>query len=204
MTPEAGRQADRLLRADDELNLWQSGQNCCNSAINGKRPASGGRGIVIGENLMKQLLIGFLLVSTLTLVQAKEAPSSQIEGIERNGSDCIWIRTVRDYTSLDDQNLLIRGSGKRSYLVTLLHPSFELRSSMGLGFSSRDDQLCPFGGDGVVFEGLSRETVRIRSISEVSSDQAEQLMVQFGRKEPKEQQTAAPKTVKGAEVEELD
>lgn len=88
--------------------------------------------------------------------------------------------------------------------MTLLYPSFELRSSMGLGFSSRDDQLCPYGGDGVVLDGLSPEIVRIRSITEVSSDQAEQLMVQFGRREPKEQPTAAPETVKGAEVEELD
>jgi hypothetical protein len=153
---------------------------------------------------MKQLLIGLLLLLTLTSVRAEETRSSQFAGIDRNGSDCIWIRTVRDYTTLDDQNLLVRGSGKRSYLVTLLFPSFELRSSMGLGFSSRDDQLCPYGGDGVVLDGLSPEIVRIRSITEVSSDQAEQLMVQFGRKEPKEQQTAAPETVKGAEVEELD
>ncbi len=40
--------------------------------------------------------------------------------------------------------------------------------------------------------------------TKLTSDQAEQLMVQFGRREPKEQQTAAPETVKGAEVEELD
>ncbi len=153
---------------------------------------------------MKQILTVLLLIFTLTAVWAEEMQPDQIEGIDRNGSDCIWIRTVRDYTTLDAQNLLLRGSGKRSYLVTLMYPSFELRSSMGLGFSSRDDQLCPFGGDGVVFEGLSREAVRIRSITEVSSDQAEQLMVQFGRKEPKEQQTAAPEPVKGAEVEELD
>ncbi len=153
---------------------------------------------------MKQLLIVLLSVLTLTSARADETLPSQIEGIARNGSDCIWIRTVRDYTTLDDQNLLVRGSGKRSYLVTLSFPSFELRSSMGLGFSSRDDQLCPYGGDGLVFNGLSPEIVRIRSITEVSSDQAEQLMVQFGRQEPKEQQTPAPQPVKGAEVEELD
>lgn len=153
---------------------------------------------------MKQVLIALLLVLTLTSVHAEETRANQIVAIDRNGSDCIWIRTVRDYTTLDDQNLLVRGSGKRTYLVTLLYPSFELRSSMGLGFSSRDDQLCPYGGDGVILDGLSPEIVRIRSISEVSSDQAEQLMVQFGRREPKEQKTAAPETVKGAEVEELD
>lgn len=153
---------------------------------------------------MKQLVTFFICCFTLSLGPAGYAQSEQSQSIDRNGSDCIWIRTVRDYTTLDDQNLLVRGSGKRTYLVTLSFPSFELRSSMGLGFSSRDDQLCPYGGDGIVFDGLSRETIRIRSITEVSSEEAEQLMVQFGKKEPKEQQTTAPETVKGAEVEELD
>ncbi|MCI0516836.1 MAG: DUF6491 family protein, partial [Woeseiaceae bacterium] len=149
---------------------------------------------------MKQIVTILLFCFALTLGSVGHAHSEQDESIDRNGSDCIWIRTVRDYTTLDDQNLLVRGSGKRTYLVTLSFPSFELRSSMGLGFSSRDDQLCPYGGDGIVFNGLSRETIRIRSITEVSSDEAEQLMVQFGKKEPKEQQTTAPETVKGAEV----
>lgn len=156
------------------------------------------------KRLMKQLLTALLFAFTLIAAGTRDASADELSAVDRNGSDCIWIRTVRDYTSLDDQNLLVRGSGKRIYLVTLLYPSFELRSSMGLGFSSRDDQLCPFGGDGIVFEGLSREAIRIRSITEVSADEAEKLMVQFGRKEPKEQQTTAPEAVKGAEVEELD
>jgi hypothetical protein len=105
---------------------------------------------------------------------------------------------------LDDRNLLIRGTGKRNYLVTLMHRSFGLKSSIGLGFSSRDDQLCPYGGDALVLDGLNREKVGIRSISEVSPEQVDELMIRFGRKEPDEQQTPAPKPVKGAEVEELD
>ncbi len=156
------------------------------------------------KKIMKQVVTGLFLVFTLTRVVVGEPQPSQIQGIDRNGSDCIWIRTVRDYTTLDDQNLLIRGSGKRSFLVTLSYPSFELRSSVGLGFSSRDDQLCPYGGDGIILGGLSRESVRIRSITEVNADQADELMVHFGKKEPIEQETAAPEKVKGAEVEELD
>jgi hypothetical protein len=153
---------------------------------------------------MKQLLIAFSLVFTLTTAGAQDDKSGGLAGIDRNGSDCIWISTIRDYTPLDDENLLIRGPGKRTYLVTLLHRSFDLRSSIGLGFSSRDDQLCPYGGDAITFDGLSRESVRIRSITAVSSEQAEQLMVHFGKKKPDEQQTPAPRPVEGAEVEELD
>jgi hypothetical protein len=153
---------------------------------------------------MKQIVTSFLLVFTLSAVLADEDQLGAISDIEPNGSDCIWIRTVRDYTALDDRNLLIRGSGKRTYLVTLLHRSFEMQSSIGLGFSSRDDHLCPYGGDAIVTDGLSREAVRIRSITEVSPAQAEQLKVRFGKKVPDEQKTPAPGPVKGAEVEELD
>jgi hypothetical protein len=156
------------------------------------------------KNIIKQIVIIYLSVCTLSIVRADPGDSEPPLAIDRNGSDCIWIRTVRDYTALDDQTLLIRGPGKRSYLVTLQHPSFDMRSAMGLGFSSRDDQLCPYGGDAIVFDGLSREAVRIRGISAVSSEQAEQLMIKFGKKAPKEQQTPAPEPVEGAEVEELD
>ena len=41
--------------------------------------------------------------------------SSRAEGVGHrsmryNGSDCILVRTIRDYTPLDDQHLLIRGT----------------------------------------------------------------------------------------------
>jgi hypothetical protein len=105
---------------------------------------------------------------------------------------------------LDDRHLLIRGTGNRNYLVTLLHRSFDLKSSIGLGFSSRDDQLCPYGGDAIVLEGLGREKVGIRAISQVDDEQADELLGRFGKKVPKEQMTPATKPVKGADVEELD
>lgn len=123
--------------------------------------------------------------------------------VEYRGSDCILIRSVRDYTLLDDQNLLIWGPGKRAYYVTLFRPAFELRSSIRIGFSSRDDQLCPYGGDGIVVGTFNRETISIQAISRVTEEEAEQLLVRYGRKEPSEQQAPEPEEVEGAEVEEL-
>jgi Family of unknown function (DUF6491) len=153
---------------------------------------------------MKHIVILFLLGFALSAEAADPATSGNISDIGRNGSDCIWMRTVRDYTPLDDRNLILWGPGKRGYLVTLLYRSFDLRSSMGLGFSSRDDQLCPYGGDEIVVNGLSREAIGIRSIAELDAQQVEQVMIRFGKKEPNEQQTPAGHDVKGAEVEELD
>ena len=78
-------------------------------------------------------------------------------GLDYRGSDCILIRTIRDYRPLDNSHMLISGPAKRTYFVTLFRPAFEMRGSMGLTFDSRDDQLCPFGGDAIKFGGLAHE-----------------------------------------------
>lgn len=123
--------------------------------------------------------------------------------IEYRGSDCISIRTIRDYTPLDNRTLLIEAAAKRHYLVELVISSFELRSSYRLGFESRDEWLCPYGGDVIVFDSLMDQQVGIRSISRVTPEQVEELLIRYGKKEPAEQQDQAPEEIKGAEVEEL-
>ena len=135
---------------------------------------------------------------------ADEKPRKPLDGLELRGSDCILIRTIRDYTPLDDSNLLIWGAAKRGYLVTLVRPAFGIRTSFRLGFSSRDDQLCPYGGDSIVFGNLASDSIRVKSISRVNKEQAEEIQNRFGKKEPTEQRAPAPAEVKGAEVEELD
>jgi hypothetical protein len=152
---------------------------------------------------MKQIL-AVILLGILSACASTDGPERTADSeVEYRGSDCILIRTIRDYTLLDDQNLLIWGPGKRAYYVTLFRPAFELRSSIRIGFSSRDDQLCPYGGDGIVAGTFNRETIGIRAISRVTEEEAEQLLVRYGRKEPSEQQAPEPEEVEGAEVEEL-
>ena len=133
-----------------------------------------------------------------------EAEDSLGRDLDFRGSDCIWIRTIRDYTPLDDQHLLIRGSGRRAYFVALNRPTFEMRGAFSLGFESRDDQLCPYGGDAIVFGGNAREMVNVRSISRLTAEQEEQLLIRYGKRDPAETEIPAkPGNVKGAEVEEL-
>jgi len=48
------------------------------------------------------------------------------------------------------------------------------------------------------------ESIRIASIRELSPEDHEDLLIQFGKKKPEIEQTPAPREVKGAEVEELD
>ena len=157
---------------------------------------------------MKKYIYQYLIVifaSTFSLAAwAQDDAGERVDDLDLRGSDCILIRTIRDYTPLDDRNLLIWGPGKRGYLVTLIHSAFSLRSSFRLGFSSRDDRLCPYGGDAVVLGGLPNDKIRVRSISRVTKEQAEELLVRYGKKEPAEPRTPEPADVSGAEVEELD
>ena len=155
----------------------------------------------IFKRAIKQALILSFLGIAASCAPGEERETVARGDVDYSGSDCILIRTIRDYRSLDDRNLLIYGPADRAYYVTLFRPSFELSSSFQMGFESRDGQLCPFGGDSIV---VGREAIPIQSISRVSEEQEQQLLVRYGKKDPAPgQQAPAPKEVKGAEVEEL-
>jgi len=124
--------------------------------------------------------------------------------LDYRGSDCISIRTIRDYTALDDRNLLIWASVKRPYFVRLSTPAWGLKGSFQIGTLSRDDRLCPYGGDALVFDSAGRDTARIASIRRISPEEADWLLIRFGKTDPAEDQTPAPEPIEGAEVEELD
>jgi len=155
------------------------------------------------KRYIKQCLMAFYLSALVAACATSETEPRAETDLEYNGTDCISIRTIRDYTPLDNRNLLVEAAGRRHYLVTLVMTSFELRSSFRLGFRSRDDWLCPYGGDRIVFEGLANDEISIRSITRLTAEQTEDLLVRYGKKEPTEQQDPPPPDLKGAEVEEL-
>ena len=156
------------------------------------------------KNILKQIVI---VISLCNLSLINTAIGGDLDAdfdIDTRGSDCISIRTIRDYTALDDKNLLIWASVKRPYFVRLFRPAWGLRGSFQLGTVSRDDRLCPYGGDALVFDSAGRDTARIASIRRISREEADWLRVRFGKKDPAEEQAPAPKPLKAAEVEELD
>jgi hypothetical protein len=153
---------------------------------------------------LKQLFTMFYLCILLLCSRAFADEIDPEFDLDYGGSDCISIRTIRDYTALDDKNLLIWASAKRPYFVRLFSPAWGLRSSFQIGTVSRDDQLCPYGGDALVFDSAGRETARIASIRRVTPEEADWLLVRFGKKDPAEEQAPAPEPLEGAEVEELD
>lgn len=151
-----------------------------------------------------QLVIALSLSACATSESTSSGASAAEPDLDFRGSDCILIRTIRDYTTLDRQHLLIHGLGNRAYYVKLFRPSFGMTGGIGMRVESRDDQLCPFGGDSIVFGSFGDERVRVQSISRLTAEQEEYLLERYGLSEPDEQQApASPPEVKGAEVEEL-
>ena len=155
------------------------------------------------KNKKKQWVIKLILTSLLSACATDNSVRLESTDMDFNGTDCISIRTIRDYTPLDNRTLLIEGPGKQKYYVRLVMPSFGLRSSFQLGVKSRDDYLCPYGGDQIVFGGLDHERVSVRSITRLNSEQLTDLLIRYGKIEPEEQPDPGPVELDGAEIEEL-
>ncbi len=151
----------------------------------------------------KQRVTVFILCIILSACASIEEQNDLGRDVDYTGSDCISIRTIRDYTPLDDRNLIIEGAGRRSYFVTLQVSSFELRSSHSMSFSSRDEWLCPYGGDEIIFGSFSQHGAGIWSISRVTAEQLEELLIRYGKIDPGDEQDPEPREIEGAEVEEL-
>ena len=155
------------------------------------------------KSSIKQLLILSFSSVLLTACAAPEEKPDLGEDIDDRGSDCISIRTIRDYRPLDRSSLIIEGSGKRFYYVTLVGSSFGLSGSHQIGVESRDDWLCPYGGDSLILDSYDRVGTSIRGISKLTPEQADELLYRHGKKERPEQQDQAPPDIEGAEIEEL-
>ncbi len=105
---------------------------------------------------------------------------------------------------LDESNLIIEGSGRRKYHMTLRRRAHGLRSSWGIDFSSPTSRVCAGFSEVLFDDDFHGGAIRIASIRELSPEEHEYLLIQFGKKEPEIKQTPVPREVKGAEVEELD
>ena len=154
---------------------------------------------------MKPFIILIFIAICSGCASTSETPDRPVvkscELIQTTGMDCISIPTIRDYTTLDESHLILWATG-RPYLVRVFSPSSDLKTAFRLSFSSRDDQLCPYGGDELVFDGIGFPGgQRIASIKRLTKEQAESLQACYGS--GKDTKPPEPREVEGAKVEEL-
>ena len=149
---------------------------------------------------LRQLLILFTL-SALTACAG--TPNDPDDGVSRRG-DCILQSSIRGYRVLDEQNLIVNASGRRNYHVTLQRRAFGLRSSWAIAFDSPTGRICDSFSEVVFNDDIGLGRIRIAMIRELTPEEEEGLLIQFGIKEPEIERTPAPREVEGADVEELD
>ena len=153
---------------------------------------------------IKHIVILYILCGLLSCAGPNSAPDGGGSDVSSRRTDCIFRSSIRGYSVLVESNLIIDASGRRKYHVALRRRAYGLRSSWGIGFDSPSGQICASFSE-VVFEGrMNGDSIRIASIRELSPEDHEDLLIQYGKKKPEIEQTPAPRDVKGAEVEELD
>ena len=154
--------------------------------------------------LLKQIYITIISCGLVACSSQNEAPDDGPARANSGRTDCISRSSIRGYSVLDESNLIIDGSGRRKYHVSLRRPARGLRSTWAIGFKSVTSRVCA-GFDEVVFQGqMNGESIRISFIRELSPEDHEDLLIQYGKKKPEIERTPAPQEVEGAEVEELD
>jgi hypothetical protein len=103
-------------------------------------------------------------------------------------ADCFLNRSVRDYDTLDDANLIVYGPGSTAYHVVLTTPAIDLEGEFVIGiYDDGDGRVCPYGRDAILVDGVVREEIRIRSIERIEDEDVEALMVRFGVSESDEE-----------------
>lgn len=128
-----------------------------------------------------------LLGAGLTAVAAEnKLPPLSEEGYKElssdfdKGRDCIYSRTINDWTTLDKASLILYAPTKKHpYYVKLIMPSHELNYAHTIGVYSRfDNRFCPYGGDALFIDG---QRYTIRAIKKIDKATAKQ-MIAFNKK----------------------
>jgi len=154
--------------------------------------------------MIKQILI---VVSSCYLVACASTDQGEHEDAktaESTGSDCISQGTIRNYTVLDNMNLIVTQGASRKYHMELRRGSHGLNANRAIGFQSQSGLICGRFSEILIDDGFNTEEIRISSIQRLTPESEEDLLIRFGKKEPEVEQTRQPETVEGAEVEELD
>ena len=126
-----------------------------------------------------------LLVCCVPILGCVHAPaeggSAALDNANGPRDECIINRGIRDFTALDNQNLILYGPGRRAYHVTLATPSLDLDHEISIGVYDTDGRLCSFGGDAIIVDGIIRERISIRRIVGLDDAALDALLVQYGK-----------------------
>ncbi len=130
-------------------------------------------------------LLAALLLSTQVSAAAPANQSSQNTDVapgKPRGGDCMFSRTIDDWTVVDDETLIVWAPDHKSpYLVKLFFPEFGLKSAFALGFLDKDNDglICDVGRDAIIARGIipgSADRIPLRTVQRIDVADAKQLI----------------------------
>ena len=133
---------------------------------------------------MKRLICtaSFLAIGALTLAACATTEPRQLTGAAAVPSppgkeDCVFFRTMRDWSAVDRERLILYGMGRTTYLATLSFPSTELPFDYTLGFQDRDNDGRICGGfDSIITRDGIPDRITIASVKRIDEKDAKAFL----------------------------
>lgn len=127
------------------------------------------------------ILTALLLSLDVTAAAARSNQNAASAEPKPHGGDCMFSRTIEDWTVVDDQTLIVWAPDRRSpYEVKLFSPGFGLKSAWTIGFLDKDNNglICDYGRDSVIVRGAPGmpDRIPLRSVQRIDVAQADQLI----------------------------
>lgn len=125
----------------------------------------------------------------------------QVKPGEFGTPDCFAPHLVRNFTTLDDRNLIVYGPGKSdAYHVQVFPPSRDLRFAGALAFGSHGSRVCGRGGDDLTVAGAEAQSrVAVVGVWRLDERALQGLRARFGQAAPAG--VPRPEPGQGAEIE---
>jgi hypothetical protein len=92
--------------------------------------------------------------------------------------DCLFFRTLDDWTPIDRERLIVYGPGRVPYLATLSFPSHDMLYSIGIAFldSDNDGRFCGHGFDSILVRDGLPDRISLRSLQRIEKADAKVLV----------------------------
>jgi len=101
--------------------------------------------------------------------------------LPRSSNQCLFFRSIYDWKALNRYNLIIWSPGRNNpYHIELNNPCNGIRFSETIGFSSKDNRLCSYGGDSILINspGGMLDRCTIGSITRLDKEGLDRLVSQ--------------------------
>ena len=132
---------------------------------------------------MKSLLVaGLVAAGALALAGCSTTPRAPTGAAAipspPGKEDCIFFRTLHDWSPIDRERLLVYAMGRVPYLATLSFPSNDLNFELAVGFQDRDNdgRLCGHGFDALILRDGIPDRITIASLQRIEKADAEKFL----------------------------